>query len=180
VCLIQHDDPKRYFGGIVLDRDELRDHQWARILPLVPGGSEGKRGPRTDNRRCINALLWRARSGARWKDLPADFGAFQTVKRRYYRWLERGLIDRLFEELGQDADLEWLMSRSAAASRRRSGMAGPTFGASLPQAGMLDSTIIRAHQHAAGAPKKKGARKPRVWAVQRAVSRQSFPPPQML
>jgi len=120
---------------------------------LIPGGSEGKRGPRTDNRRFINALLWMARSGARWKDLPLEFGAFQTVKRRYYRWLERGLIDRLFEELGRDADLEWLM---------------------------LDSTVIRAHQHAAGASKKKGARTPRAWAVQGVVSQPSSPPPPML
>jgi transposase len=50
-----------------------------------------------------------ARSGARWKALPPDFGAAQTVKRRYYRCLERGLIDRLFEEMGRDSDLEWLM-----------------------------------------------------------------------
>ena len=135
-----------------MDRDELRDDQWARILPLIPGGSEGKRGPRTDNRRFINALLWMARSGARWKDLPPDFGAFQTVKRRYYRWVERGLIDRLFEQLCQGADLEWLM---------------------------LDSTVIRAHQQAAGAPKKKGAKKPRVWAVQGAGFRPSSPPPLM-
>jgi transposase len=149
--LVQDDDPKRHFRRIVLDRDALRDDQWARILPLIPGGSEGKRGPRTDNRGFINALLWMARSGARWKDLPSDFGAFQTVKRRYYRWLERGLIDRLFEELGQDADLEWLM---------------------------LDSTVIRAHQHAAGAP--KGARKPRAWVAREVVSRPSFPPPPML
>jgi transposase len=151
--LIQDDDPKRCFGRNSLDRDELRDDQWARILPLIPGGSEGKRGPRTDNRRFINALLWMARSGARWKDLPPDFGAFQTVKRRYYRWLERGLIDRLFEEMGRDADLEWLM---------------------------LDSTIIRAHQHAAGAPKKKGARKPRAWVARGVASRPSFPRPPML
>jgi hypothetical protein len=94
-----------------------------------------------------------AGSGARCKDLPPDFGAFQKVKRRYYRWLERGLIDRLFEELGQDADLEWLM---------------------------LDSTVIHAHQHAAGAPKKKGARKPRAWVAREVVSRPSFPPPPML
>ena len=44
-----------------MDQDGLRDDQWARILPLIPGGSEGKRGPRTDNRRFINALLWMAR-----------------------------------------------------------------------------------------------------------------------
>lgn len=132
--LIQDDDPERYFGRVVLDRDALRDDQWAQILPLIPGGRAGKHWPRTDNQRFINVLLWMARSGARWKDLPPDFGAFQTVKRRYYRWLERGLIDRLFDELGQDADLEWLM---------------------------LDSTVIRAHQHAAGVPKKEGPESPR-------------------
>lgn len=141
------------FGRSIVDRDKLRDDQWIRIVGLIPGGSEGKRGPRTDNRRFIKALLWMARSGARWRDLPPVLGAFQTVERRYCRWLEPGLIDRLFEQPGEDADLEGLM---------------------------LDSTIIRAHQHAAGAPIKKGARKPRAWAVQGAVSRPSFPLPPML
>ncbi len=125
-----------------MGRDAVRDDQWVRILPLIPGGREGKRGPRTDNRRFIDALLWMARSGARWKDLPPTFGAFQTVKRRYYRWLERGLIDQMFERLGEDADLEWPM---------------------------LDSTIIRAHQHAAGAPIKKGGTKPGDWVARRVV-----------
>ena len=134
-----------------MDRDELGDDHWMRILPLIPGGRAGKRGPRTNNRRFINALLWMARSGAGWKDLPSDFGAFQTVKRRCYRWLERGLIDRLFEERGQDADVL-----------------------------MLDSTVIRAHQHAAGALKKKGAGKPKAWVAQGAISRPNFPPPPML
>ena len=73
--------------------DELRDDQWERLKPLVPGGGKGKRGPRTDNRRFLNALLWMARSGARWRDLPERFGDHQTVKRRYYRWIEMGVLD---------------------------------------------------------------------------------------
>jgi transposase len=50
--------------------DELTDAQWARLAPLMPGGCKGKRGPRTDNRRFMNAVLWMARSGAKWDYLP--------------------------------------------------------------------------------------------------------------
>jgi len=124
------------------DPDLLRDDQWDRIRELIPGGSKGKRGPRSDNRRFINALLWMARSGARWRDLPDRFGDYQTVKRRYYDWVERGVLDRIFEALSADADLEWLM---------------------------VDATIIRAHQHAAGAARSKGGLMPKVLAAREAV-----------
>lgn len=120
---------------MVTDVDSLRDDQWERIKPLLPGGSKGKRGPRSDNRRFINALLWMARSGGRWRDLPERLGHFQTVKRRYYRWIEMGILDAIFETLAREADMEWLM---------------------------IDSTMIRAHQHAAGARKAKGGRTPRA------------------
>jgi transposase len=117
--------------------DELSDEQWELLKPLVPGGGKGKRGPRSNNRSFLNGLLWLTRSGARWRDLPERFGNYQTVKRRYYRWIEMGVLDRMFELLASEADMEWLM---------------------------IDSTVIRAHQHAAGAAKKKGDRMPRVWA----------------
>jgi transposase len=69
-----------------------------------------------------------ARSGGRWRDLPAErFGPYQTVKRRYYRWVENGALDRLFEAVSREPDLEWLM---------------------------IDATIT--HIHAAGARRKKG------------------------
>ena len=61
--------------------DALRDDQWQRLQEFVPGGRKGKRGPRTDNRRFLNALLWMARSGGRWRDLPRRFGKHETVKR---------------------------------------------------------------------------------------------------
>ena len=117
--------------------DLLRDDQWDRIKDLVPGGCKGKRGPRSDNRRFINALSWMARSGARWRDLPPEFGKSGSVKRRYYRWVEAGVLDRIFEALSAEPDMEWLM---------------------------IDTTIVRAHQHAAGARKGKGGRMPRAWA----------------
>ena len=120
-----------------MDSDALRDDQWERIKGFVPGGTKGRRGPRTDNRKFLDALLWMARSGGRWRNLPERLGDYRSVKRRYYRWIEMGVLDAMLLALAREADLEWLM---------------------------IDSTIVRAHQHAAGARKKKGERMPRVWA----------------
>jgi len=120
-----------------MDCDALRDDQWERLKDFFPGGRRGKRGPRTDNRRFLDALLWMARSGGRWRDLPARLGDYRTVKRRYYRWIEMGVLDLMLEALAREADREWLM---------------------------IDSTIVRAHQHAAGARQVKGGRMPRAWA----------------
>ena len=102
-----------------MDCDGLRDDQWERLKEFVLGGRKGKRGPRTDNRWFLNALLWMARSGGRWRDLPERLGDDETVKRRYYRWIEMGVLDDILAALAREADLEWLM---------------------------IDSTIVRAHQ----------------------------------
>lgn len=120
-----------------IDRDCLSDEQWARLAPLMPGGCKGKRGPRTNNRLFVDAILWMARSGGRWRDLPERLGDYQTVKRRYYDWVDRGVLTGIFEALSADADLEWLS---------------------------IDATIVRAHQHAAGARKEKGGLMPRALA----------------
>lgn len=119
-----------------MDGDALRDDQWERIKGRVPGGTKGKRGPRTNNRLFLDALLWMARSGGRWRDLPERYGHYQSVKRRYYRWIEMGVLDDMLGVLVREADLEWLM---------------------------IDSTIVRAHSQAAGARKEKGGRMPRAW-----------------
>jgi transposase len=124
------------------DSDGLTDEQWARIAPLMPGGCKGKRGPRSNNRRFMDAVLWMARSGSRWKDLPERFGKVSTVKDRYYDWIERGVFAEIFQALSGEADMEWLM---------------------------VDSTIVRAHQHAAGARRQKGGRMPRAWAAPAAA-----------
>jgi len=120
------------------DVDGLRDDQWDRLRDLIPGGRAGQRGPRCDNRRFIDALLWMARSGARWRDLPERFGNYQAVKRRYYRWVARGALGSFLSVLTAEADLEWLL---------------------------IDSTVVRAHQHAAGARTAKGGLMPRGWAA---------------
>ena len=125
-----------------MDCDGLRDDQWERLKEFAPGGRKGKRGPRTDNRRFLNALLWMARSGGRWRDLPRRFGKHETVKRRYYRWIEMGVLDAILAALAREADLEWLM---------------------------IDSTIVRAHQQAAGARRQKGGRMPRALVAPAAV-----------
>ena len=114
---------------------ELTDGQWARVEPFVPGGRKGRRGPRSNNRCFVNALIWMARSGGRWRDLPDRYGNYQTVKRRYYRWIDNGVLDRLFEALAEEADLDWVS---------------------------VDSTSIRAHAQAAGAPLKRGVLRPRA------------------
>ena len=115
--------------------EELSDAQWSRLEGFVPGGRRGRRGPRSDNRRFLNALIWMARSGARWRDLPERYGPYQTVKRRYYRWIDNGVLDRVFEALAKEADLDWVA---------------------------VDSTSIRAQAQAAGAPLKRGALRPRA------------------
>ena len=108
-------------------RHEITDDHWNRIENLLPG-TEGDPGVTAkDNRLFINAVLWIAKTGAPWRDLPERFGPWNSVFQRFNRWAKRGVWGRVMEALGGDADLEWLI---------------------------LDSTVIRAHQHAAGARKK--------------------------
>mgnify|MGYP001132197403 FL=1 len=124
-----------------MDLEALNEEQWARIEPFVPGGRKGRRGPRTNNRRFLEALIWMTRSGGRWRDLPERYGDYQTVKRRYYRWIEMGVLEKLFAALSEQADLDWVS---------------------------IDSTSIRAQPQAAGARRKRGERTPRVLAVHAA------------
>ena len=106
-------------------RYEISDEQFARIEPLLPGrpGTPGRNAK--DNRLFINAVLWIARTGAPWPDLPERFGKYDTAYQRFNDWAKRGRWQAIFEAL-QDPDLEWLL---------------------------LDSTVVRAHQHAAGQKK---------------------------
>lgn len=124
------------------DYQELTDAQWDQIKGLLPYGSKGKRGRNANNRRFFNALLWMARSGARWRDLPARYGDWQSVKRRYYSWVEAGVLEELLARLADEPDTEWLM---------------------------LDATIVKAHAQAGGARRKKGGLMPTALAAQRAA-----------
>lgn len=117
-------------------RHRLSDAQWARIAALVPGkdGDPGRHG--RDNRLFVDAVLWECRTGAPWRDLPAEFGNWNSVFRRFRRWAQNGVWSRIFEVLIEDPDLEHVI---------------------------IDATIIRAHQHAGGGKggfkiKRSGAR----------------------
>ncbi len=125
-----------------VDVDGLRDDQWERLRDLVPGGRAGQRGPRCNNRLFVDALLWMARSGTRWRDLPERYGDHQAVKRRYYRWVERDALGGFLAVLASDADLEWLL---------------------------IDSTVVRAHQHAASARRVKGVLMLKGWGARAAA-----------
>ena len=106
-------------------RYEISDENWERIAPLLPGKKSDPGRTAEDNRRFINAVLWIARSGAAWRDLPERFGPWGTVYQRFNRWSQKGVWQKVFEAM-QDPDLEWLM---------------------------VDSTSVRAHQQAAGQKK---------------------------
>ncbi len=112
------------------DRHELTDEQWQLLEPHLPASTAGKAGrPWADHRRVVNAVLWRTRAGSAWRDLPVGYGLWKTVYNRHRRWSGDGTWARLLRELqrGSDAGVEsWDVG--------------------------VDSTVIRAHQHAAGAP----------------------------
>ena len=109
-------------------RYALRDDQWERISDLLPG-REGHVGVTAqDNRLFVEAVLYRYRAGIPWRDLPERFGAWKTAHTRFNRWAESGVWERLFRALAEDSDNEYAM---------------------------IDSTIVRTHQHSAGAKKKK-------------------------
>jgi putative transposase len=102
----------------------LSDEQWERVEKLCVGKPKDPGGTGADNRMFVEGVLWIARTGSPWRDLPAVFGKWNSVFVRFNRWSEGGVWGRIFAALANDPDFEYLM---------------------------LDSTIVRAHQHAAGA-----------------------------
>ena len=114
----------------VLDRLVLSDAAWARMAPHIIGDERSRGSSGRDNRMFVEGVLWIVRTGSPWRDLPEVFGEWNSVFRRFSRWSRKGVWHRLFEAMADDPDFEYLI---------------------------VDSTIIRAHQHAAGA--KKGGPK---------------------
>ncbi len=107
----------------------LRDDQWARMEHVLPGRVGHVGGTARDNRRFVEAVLYRYRAGIPWRDLPERFGGWTSTHARFSRWATSGVWARVFSALSADADNEYAM---------------------------IDATIVRAHQHSAGA-RKKGA-----------------------
>jgi transposase len=107
-----------------MNRLMLSDAHWGRIAPLLPGkvGDPGRSG--ADNRLFLEAVLWMARVGAPWRDLPPTFGNWNSVFQRFRRWAVKGVFERLFQALSGDPDFEYAL---------------------------IDATIVRVHQHGTGA-----------------------------
>ena len=119
-------------------RKQLSDKQWAKIERLLPGKASDCGVTAKDNRCFVEAVLWIARTGSPWRDLPIELGNWHTTYTRFSRWSQRGVWHEVMKQLGTDRDLEALM---------------------------IDSTVIRAHQHAAGAQKKRATKRSGVHAA---------------
>ena len=121
-------------GGILMKRHELQDDQFARIENLLPG-RPGTVGRNSDlgNRVFVNAVIWKFRAGVPWRDLPEDFGGWCNTHKRFSRWAKKGVWESLFKALADDPDNEYAS---------------------------IDATIVRAHQHSAGALKKGASTRP--------------------
>jgi len=116
-----------------MTRDILTDEQWKRLRTVLSPQKQRIGRPAKDHRPIVNGILWILRTGAPWRDLPAEYGPWQTIATRFYRWVKTGVWTRVLQELQRQADaageLNWNLHH-------------------------VDGTVVRAHQHAAGAQKR--------------------------
>ena len=105
-------------------RHDISDRMWNQIGSYLPGRKGSKGREAKDNRLFINAVLWILRTGAPWRDLPPDYGDWKNTHRRFCRWRDRNVWQRLLEQVVDDPDFEWLM---------------------------IDASHVKVHPHAAGA-----------------------------
>lgn len=133
-------------------RHDLSDHAWELLAPHLPGQRGQWGGIAADNRRFLNAVLWNLRTGAPWRDLPPDYGDWKNTHRRFCRWRDKGLLEKLLEQVIDEPDFEWLM---------------------------IDASHIKVHPHAAGAVggnedmglTKGGSPRSYIWPWMRMVCR---------
>jgi len=92
---------------IIIGNYELTNEQWKRVKPLLPPQTTGKQGrPRKDNRLMLNGMLWITRAGAQWRELPLQYGPWQSVYSRFRKWQADGTLERVFKALSSDLDPE--------------------------------------------------------------------------
>lgn len=113
-----------------MNRGDLTNEQWEKLEPFLPPRKPHTGRTNNEPRTIINGILWILGTGAPWDDLPKRYGPRGTVSSRYYRWRKAGIWDRLFEAVQQQADAEGRLDWDVR---------------------FVDATVIRAHQHAAGA-----------------------------
>lgn len=136
-------------------RHDMADETWKLLEPHLPGGAGAWGGVAKDNRLFINAVFWIMRTGAPWRDLPPDLGHWSRVHRRFIRWRDKGVWEKLLEILIDDPDYEWLM---------------------------IDTSHCKVHPHATGArggnqdmSRTKGGSTARyIWPWMRMVCRSEF------
>jgi len=112
-------------------RYELADYEWSAIKPMLPNKPRGV--PRVNDRRVLNGIFWVLRSGAPWRDLPTAFGPYTTCYNRFVRWRRAGVWGRIIEALAAAHD--------AAVQ-------------------MIDTSIVRVHQHGACITRNRRQSKP--------------------
>lgn len=116
--------------------DAISDELWELVAPLMPS-REGLRGrPLADHRLILEGIAWRFRTGSPWRDLPEEFGPWQTVWKRHHRFSIDGTYQQMFDTV-----------------RSSYGVEGPD---DLAELLSIDSSVVRAHQHSAGAPRTPG------------------------
>jgi transposase len=113
-------------------RHELTDEQWERLAPLLPATKPQTGRPNKDHRTVLNGIVWILRTGAPWRDLPERYGPWKTVYSRFRRWQRAGIWDRILAVLHEEAAHDGTLDDSLV---------------------LIDSSNVRAHQHAAGAKK---------------------------
>ena len=129
-----------------MPRTQLTDAQWQRLEPLLPGkpADPGRTG--FDQRKTVEGILWIARTGAPWRDLPLYFGKGNTGHRRFRRWVQSGVFDRLLKALPEE--LDW-------------------------QIVMVDGTFVKVHQHGTGPERGAPRRKAQAVGRNRGRDRQT-------
>ena len=121
-----------------MGRGDLTEKQWQKLQPLLPPHKPKTGRPNLDHRKVLNSILWILRTGAPWRDLSARYGKWQTVSSRFYRWRRAGIWEKVLARLQEKSDLN---------------------GAIDWEVHFVDGTIVRAHQHAAGAKKQRLSKK---------------------
>ena len=136
-------------------RHDITDTVWNLLEPHLPGREGSWGGIAEDNRRFVNAVFWIVRTGAPWRDLPPDYGGWSNTHRRFIRWRDKGVWEKLLEKLITDPDYEWLM---------------------------IDASHIKVHQHGTGAKggnqdvgRTNGGSIPKyIWPWMRMVCRSEY------
>ena len=130
-----------------MSRGDLSNGHWQQLEPLLPPQKNWTGKPSLPHRPVVNGILWINRTGAPWRDLPARYGKWETVASRFYRWRQAGVWDEVLQALQQMAEakgeIDW-------------------------ETHHVDSTVVRAHQRAAGA--KGGSQTKRGWVVREVAS----------